>query len=48
VRLGADTALRRSFSECELAADQGRVLAALGDYGMYLNPYLALVGPRAP
>ena len=47
-RLGDDTSLRRNFSECELAADQGRVLAALGDYGMYLNPYLALVAPRAP
>jgi hypothetical protein len=48
VRLGSDTALRRNFSVCELAADRGRILAALGDYGMYLNPHLVLIAPRAP
>lgn len=47
-RLGPDVALPTGWQECELSADHGRALVALGDYGRRVNPYLILVAPEGP
>lgn len=48
VRLGADVELPEGFNECELSAERGRVLAALGVYTNRRDPLLVLVTPEAP